>query len=366
MADRRVAEIAFRRLPLACLAAAAVAGCAVGPEATAKAAAVPWLIALAAVGLPHGAADLAVSRRLCGRESLAAVWAAYITVIVAVVAAYALAPVTVIVLFVLLSVWHFGRAHAAAEPLARPRSRLAKIGAAVARGGIALGVPLAARPRAAREVAADLLGLTGHAADAAALSAAAVSSFGLAILAAALVGLACEVASTGHLADGQRRAGRLLVELAVIALLGLVTHPLFAVGCTFLFWHAWRQMDPLAAILTGKRPDSWRSLGRSVVQIHVAALPLLVPAWLAVGLAWWHRSATHSCRDAAILSIGVYLAVTAPHELLDRLSRGPAGAANHRLPGLPRPKARLQASATRARSGLAAGNAARLSPPERR
>jgi hypothetical protein len=72
---------------------------------------------------------------------------------------------------------------------------------------------------------------------------------------------------------------------------------------------------------------------RAITRIHVAALPLLVPTWLALGSAWWLCSATHSFRDLAILSIGAYLVVTPAHELLLRLTAGPQEALRYSSPG---------------------------------
>jgi hypothetical protein len=60
-----------------------------------------------------------------------------------------------------------------------------------------------------------------------------------------------------------------------------------------------------------------------VGRVHAAALPLLVPAWAALGLAWWAWSPDHALHDLAILSVGGYLVVTPAHELLGDL--GPAG-----------------------------------------
>ena len=319
MGDSRFAELAFRRLPLACLAAAAVAGGMLGPRWSARAAPLPWLVALAVVGLAHGATDLAVSKRCCPIRAIRRTWAAYAAAMAAVVLAYGIAPVTTIVSFVLLSAWHFGHAATEVGRTDRDEAPWQPLCSAMARGGIMLGVPLAGWPEATSCVATTLLRLTGHEALAAAhpFPSAAVRGFGLVLVAVAAVGIAVECITAGRVADNDRRSARALTESAVIASLGLTTDPLFSVGMSFLVWHAWRQMEPLAEILADGRPASWPELVRAVIRIHVAALPLLMPAWLAVGGAWWLASPTHSARDLAILSIGAYLVVTPAHELLD-------------------------------------------------
>ena len=69
-----------------------------------------------------------------------------------------------------------------------------------------------------------------------------------------------------------------------------------------------------------------------------SGLPLLVPAWATLGLAWWAWSPHHTLHDLAILSIGGYLVVTPAHELLGDLgatgpSRCPGAGAGGRWPG---------------------------------
>lgn len=309
-------ELAYRRLPLACLAAPAVAAAALGSQWSVWMAPLPWLCSLAFVGLPHGAADLAVSRRLCPAGSLGRVWVAYTAIMAAVIAGYAIAPVAMITAFVLLSAWHFGQAHARSQHAPVDESPLLTACAAVARGGITLGVPLATWPAASAAVAADLLRLTGHDPAAHPVPAAAVQSLGIALVVAAVAGAAVDVAALWNAPGGRRRAAHTFVELAVITALGCATDPLFSVGGSFLVWHSWRQMEPLAEALTGTRPETWPALAGAIARIHVAALPLLIPTWLAIGVTWWFCSGTHSPRDLAILSIGAYLVVTPAHELL--------------------------------------------------
>ncbi len=308
--------LVFRRLPLACLVAPAVAAVVAGSQWSAWLAPLPWLCSLVFVGLPHGAADLAMSRRLCPAGTLGRVWLAYAAIMAAVIAGYAMAPLAMITAFVLLSVWHFGRAHARSQQSSVDDSGRMAACAAVARGGITLGVPLAAWPAASAGVASDLLRLTGHDLAVHPLPVAAVQTLGIALVALAL---ACAAVEMAMLRGDRRRVGQLLVELTVTAAVGYATDPLFSVGTSFLVWHSWRQMEPLAEALTGTRPETWPALARAIVRIHVAALPLLFPTWLAIGLAWWFCSGTHSPRDLAILSIGAYLVVTPAHELLGDL-----------------------------------------------
>ncbi len=74
----------------------------------------PFLIAIFAVGLPHGASDFVMSRRLDGTSVSETFfrfgW--YVAVMTCVLASLAIAPLFVIGAFGLLSAWHFGRADA--------------------------------------------------------------------------------------------------------------------------------------------------------------------------------------------------------------------------------------------------------------
>jgi Brp/Blh family beta-carotene 15,15'-monooxygenase len=318
VADDQFADLAFRRLPLACLAAAAVAGGILGPGWSAGVEALPWLVALAAVGLAHGAADLAVSRSLCAAERLPRVWATYAATMATVATAYAIAPIAVLVLFALLSAWHFGQAAANADGPERESCAWAVWVRPLARGGWMLGVPLAAWPADTADVAADLLRLTGQGGQAV-ISPQAVMTIrglGLALVAAAASAAASEWAGVRRRRDRTRRRARLLAEVAAITAIGVTTEPLFSIGITFLVWHAWRQMAPLAVLLGGGPPASWSDLWHALVRIHGAALPLLLPAWFAIGWAWWILSPAHTPRDLAILSIAAYLVVTPSHERL--------------------------------------------------
>ncbi len=312
--------VAFRRLPLAVMASAALAGALGGPQWSMVLGPLPWIIALGFFGLPHGAADFAVSQRAWHGWPLAVVWLAYVAAMAVVLAGFTAAPVAMIVAFTALSCWHFGTAHVDTE-----RFRVAiseRSIAALARGCLVLAVPLAAWPAATAAVATDLAALAvgrGPATDL--FPAAAVRMAGLALAAASLVATAAE-GIVAMRRPGSRRAWlEALVELAVIASLGWCTDPLFSVGLYFLVWHGWRQMEPLAESLTGDRPRSWAALGRAVVRVHLAALPLLVPTWVAIAAAWWLGSPDHSLRALAIVSIAAYIVVTPAHELLGDLLR---------------------------------------------
>jgi Brp/Blh family beta-carotene 15,15'-monooxygenase len=302
----------------------AVTGWLWGDEWSARYAAWPWIVSLVCVGLPHGAADLAVARRRLKGRQLAIAASGYVAVLGVSLLAFVAAPAIVLPAFVVLSAWHFGL------PL----------------GGVAVGVPLIAWPDATADVAREVAAVVGGQPQ---FATADVRGLGLTIVAVSLVVLICNVIHAAR-HDGWRAAVADVLDAAAITLLGLTTDPLFSVGVFFLFWHAWREMPHVACELENPLPlrstpargryksrrgtSKTRSkcssslhrpprlpvpengLMRVVLRVHLAALPLLVPTWLALAVAWGllpESRLEHSLRGLAILSLAAYVVVTPPH-----------------------------------------------------
>lgn len=335
-------EFVFRRLPLAVMAAAAVAGAVGGSGWSERVGPLPWLVSLVVVGLPHGAADFAVSRRACRGWRLAAVWCLYLAAMAGVATAFVLAPLAIIVIFFAVSCWHFGAAHVAADGSRDGFGQ--RMVASLGRGCAALTAPLVVWPAATADVAADLAGLadsaglaTGRAARATALSPEAIVVAGVMLAAVAVTAVSVE--GLRAIARPERRAAwaRLVGELVVITSLGVFTAPLFAVGLYFFVWHAWRQMADLDATLAVSPARSGSELVRHLVHIHAAALPLLLPTWIMLGAVWWLWGPEPAIRGLALVSIAGYLVVTPAHELLgDFLHANVAASAVSRYDAQPR------------------------------
>jgi Brp/Blh family beta-carotene 15,15'-monooxygenase len=316
-----VDSLIFRVIPLGCLLVAAFASLWFGPGWTARMGAVPWLVAIVFVGLPHGAADLAVSWRLCGRTATLRLFTFYTALMAAVLLAFLSGPRTSLVLFGALSVWHFGLSHALGQAPAPTPSRAALAVAAIARGAGVLGVPLAARPAETAALVAEVIGLVTHhgGTHSVPFSTATIRAAGIGLTGAGIMALAVETLATRRIPGALRRSADTLVDLLVIGLLGATADPLFSVGLYFLCWHAWREMRSLTAFLA--RPAGCADVLRDVIAVHAAAVPLLIPTWIALLAAWWSLSPGHASRDLAILSLVVYLVVTPSHEALGGLLR---------------------------------------------
>jgi Brp/Blh family beta-carotene 15,15'-monooxygenase len=342
----RYGQLSFRVAPLAVLVTAAAASLLFGHAWSARMAAVPWLVAIVLIGLPHGAADLAVSRRLCGWPATVRLFAVYAALMAAVTLAMVLAPQPTVVLFAALSVWHFGLSHAQGQSPPLPEGWPWQAVAAVARGASVLGVPLAVWPAETAAVVTDLIRLVGwaQAGTPPAFAPAAIRLTGICLTLTAMLALATEAGASRHMPGALRRSGDTLVDLLIIGLLGTSADPLFAIGFYFLCWHAWREMQPLMAVIAqpagvfvqsqpagvfvqsqpagSDQPTAGlATLVRELAVVHAAALPLLIPTWTALAVGWWLLSPSHSPHDLAVLSLAVYLVVTPAHEALHDVLR---------------------------------------------
>jgi len=325
-APLRFEETVFRRLPLGCLLAAAAAGLAFGNSWSACVAAVPWLVSLVVVGLPHGAADLAIARRLGGTAAAVRLFAGYIAMMGLVFGGFVFFPLPLVLIFTAVSIWHFGMAHADGQSPPIPAAFGPRMLAAIARGAPVIGVPMACFPAETSGVVARLLEISSGDSTNAWLAPAGIRATGGCLVAAAAVALILETIRDRRVPGGLRRSLATLGDLAAIAALGATTDPLFSVGLYFLCWHAWRHLWLLAPLVAAVRPTHPAALGRAVLRLHLAALPLLVPTWTTLLAAWWWLSPHHSPRDLAILSLAVYLVVTPSHDrLIDLLRARSAG-----------------------------------------
>jgi Brp/Blh family beta-carotene 15,15'-monooxygenase len=311
-------DVAFRILPLTVLVTTAAVGAWAGPQWSARWAAGPWLVALVLVGLPHGAADLAVLARLRGPRSARRLFAAATLLSCGALLALVLAPRMSLAAFVMVSVWHFGVAHARGQ--SPPAAGSAVAVAAVARGAVVLGVPLAVWPAETATVADRVIAIA--AGPGPLVARALVRTWGLGLLAAAVAALACEAWASRRSPAGRRRTAATSVDLFVIAILAAATHPLLSVGIYFLCWHAWREMRPLLRVFAPRslapdgRPVGPASLIHGIATVHRAALPLLLPTWAAVAAVWWFQSPDHAIDDLAIVSLAAYVIVTPAHEMI--------------------------------------------------
>lgn len=300
----------------------AVLGCGVllavvAPGFTATAAPWPFMVALLVFGMPHGAADWAVAARLGGRrgfvDRLRGFWW-YLAMMAACTLFLAWQPGVATLLFLALTVFHFGMADSTAVR-ADDDGPVVRWCLVSGRGLLLLATAFASDAEAAWAP-------FGAIAAAAPWGASSWMPDLPALRAVALVGAAsgAAIAVTGCVARALRGkalpAALDLAEHGLVAALASLADPLFAVGCFFLGVHAFRHTRRLACTrVVVEPPPAPRSLVRRLVRIHVLSLPLM---WM-TALCLWPLCVMlggFGPREVATASICFYMLSTLPHHLL--------------------------------------------------
>ena len=258
----------------------------------------PFAASLLIFGLPHGAIDHLVPARLAGtdadRRSVLAVVLLYLALSGLCLALWSVSPAAAFVLFVCVTVFHWGAGdlHALLSfgpdgiGGVGPVSRALLV---ALRGSLPMLVPLLFFPGAYRGVASAAAGLFG--ADAKALSWAFAPDFRLAVgVALAAVAVLLFVRAARDLAGRRRALLPVVLETVVLFAFFAVVPPVLAVGLYFALWHAPRHvarlvlLDPVGSryLGAGRPVRALARFGREAAPLTVVALALLVALLLAV------------------------------------------------------------------------------------
>ncbi len=304
-----------------CVLAFGVLAALIDPAFTTTAAPWPFVIALFVFGMPHGCADWIVAARLSGRVgawSRISGFTGYLCQMLACLALMALLPGVAALMFLCLTMFHFGMADATAVD-ADKDGFVARWGLALGRGMLLLSTAFAAHPVAAwapfEQIETALSAWQNGAASAwmptpeqmrplAFIGVGAGVVFALASAAAR--------ARRGHV----RAAVMDLVENALVASMAALADPLFAVGMFFIGVHAFRHTRRLACTSNIIAAPFTRSgFVTRIVRVHVLSLPLLwptipcmIPLCLLLG--------GFNAHSLAVASIAFYMITTLPHHLL--------------------------------------------------
>jgi Brp/Blh family beta-carotene 15,15'-monooxygenase len=290
----------------------------IAPAWTATVAPYPFVIALLLFGTPHGAADWTVAARLSNRVGLAARlsgFAGYLLLMAASLGFMMWQPGMAALLFLLLTVFHFGMADATAVG-ADDEGFVARWGLVLGRGQLLLATAFASHPSGAWAPFAEIgeaLAFGGRFASPWMPPLDALRAWARVGVAA---GALCAVCSAfARIRRGSTRAALLdLAEAALVVALTLLTDPLFAVGCFFLGVHAFRHMRRLACTSVVIAPPP-KSLLKRIVRVHAISLPLMLPtAACLLPLCWLLGG--FGAREIAVASIAFYMITTLPHHLL--------------------------------------------------
>lgn len=305
-----------RAVPWAMLVAGVLLA-AVSRPATVAAAPWPFLVALLAFGMPHGAADWEVAARLGGRRGFlhrVAGFSWYLAMMVACTAALAWQPGVATLLFLLLTVFHFGMADATAvgaDDDGAP-ARWCLVGG---RGLLLLATAFACDADAAWAPFGEIAAAAPWAGAAWMPELDALRAGALLGVAAGAVLAACGAAARAH--RGRPREAILdLAEHGLVAALAALADPLFAVGCFFLGVHAFRHTRRLACTRRViEPPPAPTGFGARILRVHALSLPLMWPTALCL----WPLCSMLGGLGAehlATASIAFYMISTLPHHLL--------------------------------------------------
>jgi len=295
--------------------AAVLAAAVLAPGALATVAWAPFLLGLVLFGLPHGAVDHHVPRRL-GRRSTWRFPAGYVLAVLGGLALWSVAPVATLLVFLVVAALHWGAGDAWYARAVHGRAPFSGPAAAAAfvagRGALPVALPALAHPDDLREGASAILAAVGGAAAPAldaGLRAAGLVAVGLCVLAA----VAASVAD--HARAGRPRGALVdVAELGGLAAFFAVVPAIPAVGAYLVAWHAPRHVarlvasDPAQAALAARRPGAalaaWLREAAPMTALSLAGLALLAAT------AWRVEAGAAAVGGAALALVA---ALTFPH-----------------------------------------------------
>ncbi|MCW2815903.1 MAG: brp-like protein [Nocardioides sp.] len=251
----------------------------------------PWVVLVAGLvaGLPHGAVDHLVPRWWLGARAprMVAVLAVYATTAVAAYVAFRAWPFGAVVLFLVVSAWHFGSGETGFADLRAGRMLPARVLRGATHVLVVLALPAMLHPDGVLPLLGAVLG-TPVDLDASTRTALTVAA------GVALVGALCVAAV--ELAAGRRAEA---LDLALLLALAVVVSPLAAFGAYFGAWHSVRHLartlvdDPgnTADLAAGRLGPALRRFARSAAA--PTAVSLVVVGAMAVTADGWGGFASH-------------------------------------------------------------------------
>ncbi len=280
----------------------------------------PLLVGIIVLGLPHGALDHVVPARmqLAWGKRIVPV-SVYLLAYIAIAAAYFVlwlqAPLWAFVLFLAITVLHWGHGDLRHMEIFVGRSygSLAERAVAlVVRGSLPILVPIVAFPETAEALyrhAAVGLGVSPETINLTASSV--VNSLSVFLI----LGLLAYVIIAAHVSPDWNVLISECLELVVLLLFFLYTPAYFSVGLYFLAWHSLRHLGRLLILspydAAAVAQHHWRRplfrLVRDALPITLAAIGLLVALYV------WRSDNVQSLEGFVAIYLVLISALTAPH-----------------------------------------------------
>ncbi len=258
----------------------------------------PFAASLLLFGLPHGAVDHLVPARLSGHDpdarGVLGVVLLYLVLAGPCLALWFVAPGVAFVLFVCVTVFHWGAGdlHALVFFGSGQLGRMGKGTRALLvllRGGVPMLVPLLFFPDAYRSVASETAALFGGDAVGLAWAFSPGFRFGAGALLAAVAGLFF-LSAVRDLRGNRRALAIPALETILLVFFFAVVPPVLAVGLYFALWHAPRHIARLVlldgaasrALAAGRPLGALARFGRDAAPLTAVAVLLLVGLYVAV------------------------------------------------------------------------------------
>lgn len=287
---------------------------ALGPP-SALASAIVMLIAVAFIGLPHGAYDLEVARRLfadrLGRSWWALFGTAYLALTALGLALWLALPLLGLTFLLVGGAVHWGLDDLECDGGNATR----RAWLALSRGAVPVAGPMVFHPAAVSEVFATILGATE-------IDPAIVQTAGLVWLGAAVPGIIASIVWTPSDTKGARL--RVPVEIGVLLAWFAVAPPILAFTVYFCLWHSVRH-SLRSAMSAAPRASVRAAVGR---YLRAAAPPTVLTWVLAAAVALYWAGLADAVRISwSVVFIGLF-ALTVPHVTLEWFEsrHGPAQA----------------------------------------
>jgi Brp/Blh family beta-carotene 15,15'-monooxygenase len=267
--------------------------------------------AVIATGMPHGAVDHLVAAELYGLDGTwtdqAKFYGSYLALMALYGGFWGFTPVWSLVVFLVMTMYHFGQADLAYWDIPPIGARLLYL----SRGLFVIGLPIAAFPVQVDPIFNAIAGVQPStwpllASHATAVCAGLVLQHGLALGVAALLG------------DGEKRdSGREALNVAVLGALFGFVHPLVAFSVYFGLWHSLGHILELLRFFRrrGGIPATIPAFYRK------AALFTVIP-FVGLGVLYWATQAVGSTNQMIALLFIAIAVMTLPHMIIvERLYR---------------------------------------------
>lgn len=277
------------------------------------------LLGLLLLGLAHGACDqlvLPAYHPVRGRAwwpYLLRFVVGYLGLAAVVAVGWWQWPGASVIVFFLLTIWHWGSGDVSAQP----RHPVLWALHSVLRGALVFAVPAIAWPAATLHIINSLLRFADAPMWAAAVFQAVIYALGWLVLAGHLA-LWVEYAVLGEASRWRTD----MLEVLLLVGLFVVLPPLLALGVYFCFWHSLQHVLRLTPLLgytapARRRGVAWWALGREVGFFVRRSLPILLVSLAALTVLYMLLAVRLSTPDALLsLTLVVASVVTLPHVLL--------------------------------------------------